>query len=134
MKTKACRWTIVTVALLIAVISIGWVTYLMRGVSPVSEKEEIAVATALLAEKLSGPRYFNAPVPGTSEEGGPWIDVADAESQLARIAAERKLRPEAIRELEQLIVKLTEPHPSRIVGGKRINLPRLNLSLDSIKE
>lgn len=134
MKTKACRWTIVTVALLIAVIAIGWVTYLTRGVSPVSEKEEIAVATALLAEKLSGPRYFNAPAPGTSEEGGPWIDVADAESQLARIAAERKLRPDAIRELEQLIVKLTEPHPSRIVGGKRINLPRLNLSLDSIKE
>ncbi len=134
MKTKACRWTIVTVALLIAVIAIGWVTYLTRGVSPVSEKEEIAVATALLAEKLSGPRYFNAPVPGISEEGGPWIDVADAESQLARIAAERKLRPEAIRELEQLIVKLTESHPSRIVGGKRINLPRLNLSLDSIKE
>jgi hypothetical protein len=33
----------------------------------------------------------------------------------------------------QLIVKLAEPHPYRVVGGRRIHLLRLNLSLDAIK-
>lgn len=134
MKTRAWRWTIAAVALM-AVVAIFWISFpTLRGITPVSEKEEIAVATNLLVQKLSGPRYFNAPVSGISQEGGPWINAADARSQLARIAAGRNLGPEAIHELEQIILKLTEPHPSRIVGGERINLPRLNLSLDSIKE
>ncbi|MEO5715644.1 MAG: potassium-transporting ATPase subunit C [Luteolibacter sp.] len=121
--------------LVIAVIAIGWIKYPMRhGVLPVSEREAIHAAESLLARKLSGPRYFNVPVAGIKEEGGPWIGAADARSQVPKITAERKLGPESAREIDRLIGQMTEPHPSRMVGGERINLLRLNLSLDSIKD
>jgi K+-transporting ATPase c subunit len=134
MKSKLWRWLLLT-AMVAAVVAVGIVKF--RGqsdVRPVSPREQFAVAEKLLAEKLSGPRYFNVPASATNEESGPWIDVKDARSQLQRVVAERKLGPEDARKVERLIEKLTEPHPSRMVGGERINLPRLNLSLDAIKE
>lgn len=100
---------------------------------PVSIDAERAAADAVLAEKLSGPRYFNAPADGVPEDGGPWIKVHEARAQIPGIVAERKLGPDGERALDQLVDKLTEHHPSRVLGGTRIHLLRLNLSLDSIK-
>jgi len=132
MKPKAWRWSIVTLVV-IAVIAIGLIQYRGdRGVTPVSERDEIIAAEALLGSKLSGPRYFNSPVAGIREEGGPWINVADALSQVSRVAGARKLGPEAVHEIGRLIEQMAEPHPSRMVGGERINLLRLNLSLDAV--
>ncbi len=104
-----------------------------REPEPVSIEEERAAADALLVEKLSGPSYFNAPVDTVPEDGGPWIKVHEARSQMERVITERKLGPEAARAVEQLIETMAEHHPSRVIGGMRINLPRLNLSLNSIK-
>ncbi len=132
MKPKAWRWIVATM-LVITVIGIGLIKYPRdRGVLSVSKREEITAAESLLARKLSGPRYFNVSVAGVSEEGGPWISAADARSQVPKITAERKLGYEGVREIERLIGQITEPHPSRMVGGERLNLLRLNLSLDSI--
>lgn len=128
MKTHAPHWIILGVATMMCLSACG-----KREPAPVSIEQERAAADALLVEKLSGPRYFNAPVDTVPEDGGPWIKVHEARSQMARVIAERKLGPEGARAVEQLIETMTEHHPSRVLGGMRINLPRLNLSLDSIK-
>lgn len=134
MKSTLWRWILLT-SLIVAVAVVGIVKFRdHRGISPVSTREEIAVAERLLSEKLSGPRYFNVLASGIPEEGGPWINVKDARSQVERIVAERKLGPADTRKIERLIVKLTELHPSRMVGGERVNLPRLNLSLDALEK
>lgn len=100
---------------------------------PVSSEDEKAAAEALLAAKLAGPRYFSPNVADPAPTGERWIWVDDALSQLPRITAERKLGPDAGEAIRQLIAQLAEPHPYRMVGGQRINLLRLNLSLDEIK-
>jgi potassium-transporting ATPase KdpC subunit len=134
MKPTLWRWILLT-TMVVAVAVAGIVKFRgHRAVRPVSTREEIAVAERLLVDKLSGPRYFNAPASGIPEEGGPWIDAKDARSQVERVVAERKLGPEGHRKVEQFIEKLTEPYPSRMVGGERINLLRLNLSLDAIEK
>lgn len=101
---------------------------------PVSKDEAISAAETLLVKKLSGPRYFNATADEPDQEGGPWIDVADAWAQLPRIATARKLDSEAKELVGRLIDGMAESHPHRMVGGKRFNLPRLNLSLDGSKK
>lgn len=132
MKSKTLSSIIVAVVIaLLGVVAIVEYRQPQR-VNPVSPVEETAAAQTLLAEKLSGPRYFNPITGGAVEEGGPWIDVEDAVAQVSRISAERKLGPEAAQKLSLLIDQLAEPHPFRAVGGTRINLLRLNLSLDSL--
>ncbi|MES2922898.1 MAG: potassium-transporting ATPase subunit C [Verrucomicrobiota bacterium] len=131
MKTKLCRWIAVAV-IVVALVAVAIVKWQQDEVRIVSAAEESAIADALLAKELSGPRYFNAPAPITAEEDGRWIGVADADAQVSRVVSERNLSPHARREVEALIGKLTESNPSRMVGGKRINLNRLNLSLDSL--
>lgn len=134
MNPKAWRWIIVTMAVII-MIAIGWIIHPRdRGVRLVSEQEAITAAESLLAAKLSGPRYFNAHVTGIRKDGGPWISATDARSQVTKIAEKRKIGPEGVQEIEHLIEQMTEPPPSRMVGAERINLLRLNLSLDSIKD
>lgn len=137
MNTKSRRWIpgclIALVLTLAAAASIFFFYPNDHAIRPVSDRAEKATAETLLAHKLSGPRYFNASAEASPDDGGLWIDVADAWPQVPRIAAERKLGPAATRELGRLIEKLSEPHPYRVVGGERINLPRLNLSLDTIK-
>lgn len=134
MKSKAWRWIITWVAIsLLAVVCVA--TYRQQqSVRIVSPAEEAAVAEALLGEKLSGPRYFNATLGGIQEEGGPWIGVTEAIAQVPRIATVRKLSPGATQKLRRLIDQMTESHPYRSVGGERIDLPRLNLSLDSLEK
>lgn len=128
MKTSVLHWIVIGITVLMCVSACG-----KREPAPVSIEEERAAADALLVEKLSGPRYFNAPGDTVPEDGGPWIKVHEARSQMERVIAERKLGPEGARAVELLIETMTEHHPSRVLGGTRINLARLNLSLDSIK-
>jgi hypothetical protein len=134
MKSRTLRW-IIPLVVVILLVAVAMVRYRQpQGVNLVSPVEEAEVAQTLLAEKLSGSRYFNAVVGGTVEEGGPWIDVEDAVAQVSRISAERKLGREAAQKISLLIDELAEPHPFRAVGGTRINLLRLNLSLDSLEK
>ncbi|MCX6866548.1 MAG: potassium-transporting ATPase subunit C [Verrucomicrobia bacterium] len=133
MKTKFWQW-LIGIVVAFAVAAIVCYQYLWDGaIRPVSELTEKAAAVALLAAKLTGPQYFIAPPNTTLEDGELWIDVTDAWPQVPRIAAERKLDPERTRAIGRLIEKLSEPHPYRVVGGERVNLLRLNLSLDAIK-
>ena len=100
--------------------------------------DEEAVAFKLLAEKFTGPRYFqpnpsrtNQPPQGGSAE--PRISVADARLQVKRIVAIRNLGPEVEMKLNELLERLTEPSPSRVVGEPEIKLLRLNLALDELQ-
>ena len=126
---------IAVVAAVILLIGAGcyFFTHRDRWIIP-NEKE---AGVALLAEKLTGPGYFHQ-VDTASEfsqgEGGPWIAPGSALDQVDRIVRERKFDRVRTEKLKRLIGKLTEPHPSRVVGGERIQLVRLNLALDQLKE
>lgn len=97
--------------------------------------DERKVAMELLEDKQSGPGYFH-PVtsPTTPDENGIlWINSAEATGQIDRVIGERKLDEPAKGKILKLIQETSEPHPSRIVGGERINLARLNVALDALK-
>lgn len=99
--------------------------------------DEKKVGVALLAETLTGPRYFQEPEHPSeflNGEGGPWIAPEDAMKQVERVAQERRYDAGQSEKLKKLIEKLTESNPSRVVGGERIQLVRLNLALDQLKE
>ena len=132
MNHQSWRWIVaaaVAVALTAAAVGYYKCQY-DDGIRPVSERAAMAAAEQVLAQKLSGPRYFS---PSYWEDGEPWIEVQDAWAQLPRVAAERILGPDGKQAIGKLIEKLAEPHPHRMVGGERINLSRFNLSLDGIK-
>jgi potassium-transporting ATPase KdpC subunit len=104
--------------------------------------DEKAAAVALLAQKLSGPRYFQSAVPPSdqrvthvpdSRNGEPVISVADALAQMDRIVAERHLDAARAVKIRQLIDRLAEPPDSRMVGEASVNLLRLNLALDELR-
>jgi K+-transporting ATPase c subunit len=132
MNTTTRRWLIISVIALAAVAAMVNQYPRQAALQPVSCEEETAAAEALLAAKLSGPRYFSPQVVVALEDHGRWIWIDDACSQVPRIVAERKLGPAGEHDVRQLIVKLSEPHPYRMVGGQRVNLLRLNLSLDAL--
>lgn len=97
--------------------------------------DERKVAMELLSEKQSGPGYFHADPADTppDENGVVWVDANDATAEIDRIAGERKLEPAQREKLAKLVEEASEPHPSRAVGGYRINLARLNLALDALR-
>jgi hypothetical protein len=95
---------------------------------------EKAAALALLEEKLSGPRYFKAPVTGNKDPDGLWIKIEQVRLQEERVILERHWDQRQREELERLISQISEPEPSRMVGGYRIPLDRLNLALDTINK
>lgn len=133
MNTRTCRLSSAAVTAL-AVASLGCDRHQSPcRVEPVTTESEKAAEEALLAAKLSGPRYFNPRVADPAADDGRWIWLDDALSQVPRITAERNLGPDAEPALRQLLAQLAEPHPYRAVGGQRIDLLRLNLSLDEIK-
>lgn len=101
-------------------------------VGPVSKHDQSRAAASLLAEKLSGPGYFVAPEGTPVDESGPWISPAEALRQLPSVITERKLPAGLRADLEKIIADLTEEPPSRITGAARVNLSRLNLSLDKL--
>ncbi len=96
--------------------------------------DEKAAAMTLLADKLSGPRYFSISLTGVRSSDGPWIGVAEAGLQEDRVIAERHWGKDQRAEVDQLLSRLAEPVPARMVGGYRIPLERLNLALDAIKD
>jgi len=59
----------------------------------------------------------------------PHISPASAEFQITRVATERKMKTEEIR---QLVLKHTENRDLRILGEPRVNVLELNLDLDSV--
>lgn len=62
-------------------------------VEPVTMEAEKAAEEALLAAKLSGPRYFNPRVADPASDDGRWIWLDDALSQVSRITAEATSDP-----------------------------------------
>lgn len=96
--------------------------------------DEKKVAMELLVNSQAGPGYFH-PSDASSkpdEHGIFWIEPPVAEAQIDRILSERKLAPSSREKLVKLIKETSEPHPSRVVGGERINLARLNVALDAL--
>ena len=67
------------------------------------------------------------------EQGILWIPPDKAAAQIDRVMRERKFDEGARGKLDKLINDLTEPHPSRVIGGYRVNLARLNVALDAMK-
>jgi len=135
MRTKTW-WIILITAMALVVLVIAVVsTPTMRDCQarPVSVFDEKVAAERLLARQLSGPRYFNASAGSVPDDGEMWIDPGEALRQVPRIVVERKWEPGQTKVVTQLIEKLSVPHPYRVVGGDRVSLLRLNLSLDSIK-
>jgi hypothetical protein len=96
--------------------------------------DEKVAAMDLLVAKLAGPRYFNAPVSGIKDPGGPWISAEEVLAQKERVVLERQWGGNEKAEMDQVISQLSEPSPSRMVGGYRIPLERLNLALDTINK
>jgi len=133
MKTTAWWWLLGGVAAFTVVVIVVFQAARERPMPVVTVRDERAAAEALLAEKLSGPGYFASTDADVPSDGGPWIDVLVARQQVARVVAERKLGAETARDIKRLIDELAEPRPYRVVGGDRVNLLRLNLSLDSLK-
>ena len=97
-------------------------------------KEEKAAVDRALLDKYAGPRYFHTgSVVWDQDEGGPWLDLVEARQQVARVAEARALGPDGAERIEGLLDDLAETQPSRAVGGKRLNLFRLNMALDELK-
>jgi len=120
-----------------ALLAVGsWFVWFQKGRNPpIPDEKEAGVV--LLAKTLTGPGYFHGPDRPTETllgEGGPWIAPQDALDQLERVTRTRGYDAARTEKAKRLIEELTEPHPSRVVGGERIQLVRLNLALDQLKE
>lgn len=136
MNSKVWHWIMMGTIAFALVLAVPVAVKLLRehsAVQPVSLSDERAAAESLLAGKLSGPGYFILPAETRPEDGILWIDVDEALKQVPGIVKQRKLGPGSEQAILRLIGQLSEAHPYRMVGGKRINLSRLNLSLDSMK-
>jgi len=92
--------------------------------------DEKAAGVALLAEKLSGPGYFQSTA--APEKKSIHISRDDAIKQIARVLAERHWEASRAQELETLVERVTEPPPYRMLGEDHVNLVRLNLALDAL--
>ncbi|MEO8615571.1 MAG: hypothetical protein ABI600_10545 [Luteolibacter sp.] len=131
MKTSFKRLlTAISVVAVAAGISVTW-RIIRHDRLPVPDEK--AAAMELLARKLSGPGYFNLPLKGIREQGGPWIPLEEVSRQKDRVTGERKFGEKQRAELDRLISELSEPQPERMVGGYRVQLERLNLAVDGIK-
>lgn len=137
------RLAILAVLLLLALAWGATLIYLKIPRERLVVPDEKAAAAALLAQKLSGPSYFQAPPldaktrrvievthPG---ESGPLLTEAEARTQVARIVRERGFDAGKAARLHGLIDQLAQPSTSRVVGEPVINLLRLNLALDELR-
>ena len=113
-----------------AVVMAWWAT---RDQNAVPLPDEKKVAMERLVESQEGPRYF-LPEPGTKpdEQGILWLDSVKADEQLPRILTERKWGDAEKAKVMKLLEETSEPHPSRAVGGRRINLAKLTVALDEL--
>ena len=119
--------------LLLGVLGVaGWLVW--RKDAEQALPDERKVAMELLTDSQSGPRYFRVAgeAANPDEQGIVWIAPAIAQEQVDGILKERKLDASAKDKVLKLIDEASEQHPSRVVGGERINLARLNLALDTM--
>jgi len=123
-------WAFVLVLAVLALFLVPWGGG--DAITPVSKTDKSRVAESLLARTLSGPAYFQSTPASDSNEPGPSITPAEALRQLPVVSATRHLSAQSQQELAGIIADLTEDPPSRITGDARINLARLNLSLDKL--
>jgi K+-transporting ATPase ATPase C chain len=92
--------------------------------------ERIAADAAVL--RLSGPGAVPVDLVTTSGSGlDPHISPAAARFQVRRVAAARKLPPDQLRDL---IDAMTEPRTLGILGERRVNVLKLNLALDDLRQ
>lgn len=122
------------VALVVLFLFFSGVAHFMRSHregQKTSIPDEKVVAERLLAEKLTGPRYFKLGE-STVETPHPYLSSFQARQQIEGVAKERGLDAEGVKKVEALIDQLTEPPPSRAIGTDRVNVWRLNLALDEL--
>jgi len=96
------------------------------------EPDDIGAGRELLAEKFSGPRYFQY-VETPDRLPAPYISTEEARRQVDVIAADRQIPDAENVGLGKLIESLAEPSNSRIAGASQVNVLRLNLALDEQK-
>ena len=110
-----------------------WWFVLRESEEPVPDEKRVAMIE--LQDQQTGPRYFHpddlSAVP--DEQGILWMPPDRAATQIDRVIRERKLEESARAKLDKLINEITEPHPSRVIGGERVNVARLNVALDAMK-
>lgn len=110
----------------------GWLAWRKDAEPPLPDEKKAAME--LLTEAQTGPRYFHVTGDAAKpdEQGLVWVEPAAAREQVDGILKERKLDASAKDKMLKLIEEASEPHPSRTVGGERINLAKLNLALDAL--
>ncbi len=93
--------------------------------------DDVQTGRELLAQKFTGLQYFQI-----GEEKNPmpypYISVVNARTQIERIVKERKLEPDAVHQINQIIEKLTFTAPARMIGINHVNALQLNLALDKL--
>ena len=131
-KLIAFLWGLV-IAGFLAPVALNIYDHLTRPRAPFSNEK--AAILQLLAQKFTGPLYFQ---PDESSERQPlsadkvYISAASAKSQVQGIARSRKLSAGDAARLNDIIARMTEPSPSRVVGEERVNLLLLNIALDAL--
>ena len=120
---------------LVILLGLSTAVWLLREKNAEQLPNEKKVAMELLADKQAGAGYFHPADASVApdEQGVFWIEPPAAQSQIDRILRERNQDASFRDKVRKLIEETSEPHPSRIVGGERINLARLNLALDALK-
>ncbi|MCW1924207.1 potassium-transporting ATPase subunit C [Luteolibacter arcticus] len=120
-------------ALLLGGSGIVWWTALREDTEPLPDEKRVAMIE--LEDKQSGPGYFHPDDPAATpdEQGVTWIAPDKVAVQIDRVIRERKLDESSREKLAKLIEEVSEPHPSRVIGGNRVNLARLNVALDAMK-
>lgn len=101
---------------------------------PLNPALEEAVKSRIAALRAAGPTN-SAPIPVdlvTASGSGldPHISPAAAAYQVARVAHEREISEDAVREL---VAKVTEKRTFGLLGEPRVNVLELNLLLDAYK-
>jgi len=114
---------------LAGIAAVGWIA-MRENDAPIPDEKRVAMIA--LEDKQSGPGYFH-PEDGTQpdEQGIRWIEPDKAAAQIDRVLRERKQAETEREKLVTLINEISEPHPSRTVGGSRVNIARLNVALDA---
>ena len=96
-------------------------------------QKRIAEAVIAVAER-DGIAPAQVPIELASQSGGgldPHITPAGARVQVARVARARGLDPAAV---EALVAQATETPQFGVLGQTRVNVLRLNLALDALRE
>ncbi len=101
---------------------------------PTSKKLADSIAANIAAYRAGNGLATHTPVPAdavTASASGldPHIAPANAELQVARVARERGLAPERVR---QIVLESTETPVPRFLGEPGVNVLRLNLALDRL--